>query len=496
MGRSRTLPVLLLALAFGAAALFVWRRHQLEPLAVPRVESEAGNARAVASEPASTGAREATTRLPAQAPKALTGADPKRTAAITVVLIASGRPASAGEVELRMDTRKKGPAQSVDPLTGAARFADLGPGDYMVWVSKLPPGFLPPRAFQRNIESDYAMHRIRLDGEDRTLRVELEPAVRLFGYVRTPEGSLAKSNVQEWGSSIRIRCWRKSDLWAESVGQPYLEVVDGRYEADMYEGLWKLSVDGFPALDEAGSVEPCVAPAPVLRRLLPGSTTEVDFDFRAPGGALVRGRILDELGQPFADLRGGIGELSRLEDPTSGDTLQPGWPDGGAGGAFKTGPDGRFECANLVPGHYHLSVEPEGFSPRSGPGGRTKFGEVPPTREVDVSDGVNTIEITIRRAHPVHITGRIAVDEKWAAAHAQKGAQPTLEIVFGYGIEGVPDSRDSISYVNLDSSFEAWLDASMTNPRLELELVGEKLVLPLALAPDVTLEPLTIHFPR
>lgn len=293
-----------------------------------------------------------------------------------------------------------------------------------------------------------------------------------------------------------MRCRRQSDSWADSAAEQRFPVVDGRYEGDLHEGLWILSVQGYPALDEAGTPEDCAAPAEVLRLLPPASITEIDFDFRPLGSARLQGRILDERGKPIAGLRGGVGEVGPRFDSTSHATLRRTWPAGGDGWHFETDADGGFECANLTPGRYLLFVEPEGFDPRAGPSERAQLGERPPTRELELTGESTTIELTIRRAHPVRIAGRVLVDDRWATEHAQRGALPTLELVFGRGVDGAAERRDSLSCVDCERSFEAWLDASVPNPRLELELAGEKLAVPLALAPGVELAPLSIRFPR
>lgn len=494
--RSRALAALLLVLALGAGMLLWSRRPEVQPIEARAPRSEPVEPGTPTSAASSGSEREAAASAPVM--KAVAETKPTGSAAITVELVAGGRPANCGRVELELRGEWRRWWADVDSATGCARFENFAPGTYLISLPKTPPGFLPPRGFQRNSRADEEARSVTLAGEDLRVRFELEPAVHVFGYVRAPGGELAKSVRLPWddrASTISVGCWRTSESWVESAGKPEFYVFDGRYEGDLYEGLWVLAVQGSPALDEAGTPEKCADPAPALRLLPPASITQIDFEFRPLGSARLRGRILDEQGQPFEGLRGGVGEVGPLVDPTSQEILIRTWPVGGDYWHIQTGADGGFDCDHLTPGRYMLFVEPEDFNPAAPPGG-SKLGELPPTRTLDLIAGDNTIELSIHRAHPVHITGRVLVDDRWVGEHAQKGAQPTLTLVCEHGIDGVHGRRDDLSLAGRERSFDTWLDAAMKNPRLELELAGEKLVVPLALAPEAELAPLTIRFPR
>ena len=201
MGRSLTRATLGLAVLLSFALFVVLRMrpgdagaHEVPSATQPEAE------RASAPEPASmereTGREteravqrtEVDARDPAAAKAA---AEPQRTACLTVELVAAGRPANGGAVELELRGERRHWGEAVDPATGRARFEDLAPGTYLVALPRTPPGFLPPRSFRRRSAADEEARSITLDGEDRLVRFELETAVRVFGYVRAPNGQLA-----------------------------------------------------------------------------------------------------------------------------------------------------------------------------------------------------------------------------------------------------------------------------------------------------------------
>jgi len=498
MSRSRTLGPLAIAALLVIAVLIALRLRSGTP-STPEIPSQAQAAPERGLAPSPTEVEEDPARRAVESETssaAKSAADPKPAACLTVELVAGGRPARGGEIRLLRGGKNGSWNQTVDPTTGCARFENLAPGTYRIYIPQTPQGFLPPRVFQRPMDPDVVSRDVRMAGEDRTVRFELEAAVHVFGDVRAPNGQLVKSAQLPARSSVQVRCWRKSASRAEEAGYPCFDVIDGHYEGDLYEGLWVFYVYGMPPLDSAGSPDRCVQALGALRLLPPASITQLDFNFRPLGSARLRGRILDEQGQPFEGVRGKIQEMNDLVEPTTRETLSwLHWQSEGDGGPFKSDLDGRFEFANLTPGHYMLSFEREGYSPLGSPE-QSRLGELPPKRTLEVTGQDSTIELTVRRAHPAHVRGTVTLDAEWARSHGSKDLFPSLMVVYATGREDQPEARIGVQCRWVHHDFDFWIDASLTDPRLEFTLLGEKLVLPLTLSTTGDPAPLVIHFPR
>jgi hypothetical protein len=490
MNRTRILAALLVAVLL-VVALFLARREGAgasAALGAPaNRDAEAGSSR----DPERTKAPAERHDIAATNAVAAPSAPGTAGARLTVELVAAGRPASSGEVELHSGREEKVLLHaSVDGHDGCARFESLPPGTYMISLAGLPLGLLPPRTFLRSSYPDDALRTVTMDGEDRLLRFELEPGVHVFGYVRTPDGQLARS-MRLFGQTFpRVRCWRKSAGWGESVGEQYIDIVDGRYEGYVHEGLWVLKVDGGPKLDDAGTELPCVTPLPALRRLPPGSETQIDFQFRPEAKGILHVMVRDEEGKPFEGLSGYVDELHELLEPSTGESENYPW---GGGRATRSLDTGELKISSLPRGRYRLWIEPEGYSPTSKPG-VAKLGQVPPTSVLEFDGVEKTFEITIRRPRPVQVTGRIEVDSEWSRTHTAVESTAFLGLSWKTDREDVPVAREN---VQTDSGrFAFWLESSVKDPCLELMLAHETRRIPLTLVPDVTPDPLVIHFPR
>ena len=365
----------------------------------------------------------------------------------------------------------------------------------------LPAGVprVEPLAVPAGRDLDWrAAVQVEPDAAGKPVRAAGDPArvAHVFGFVHTPDGQLAKSVRVEWSrkpqSTLQVS-FSQPPGSTDSPGEPRsFDVVDGHYEGDVPEGTWVVSANGLALTDDLKNYAPFAAPVPLLRRLTADSRTQIDFDFRPVGTCSVQGTIRDEEGQPFGGLTAGISELHELVDPSTGKRIVLPQGVANAASAHSTG---SFTLSGLPPGRFQLYVEPEGYKPMSPPD-EGRVGEVVPFRELVLVDGRLTVELTIRRPHPVQVTGRVEIDASWAAEHGLAGQTPTLELVRESGREGIPDVRDPVQLTADTLEFWFWLDAGVLQPKLELHLGSESNARPLILPRTGDLASYTVRLPR
>lgn len=323
-----------------------------------------------------------------------------------------------------------------------------------------------------------------------------ERAAHVFGFVHAPNG-LAKSVKVQWNAkpqyTLRVQFARPLDSIDPPAETRYFDVVDGRFEGDIGEGMWIVGVVGTALTEDLQAYTSFASPVPKLRRLAAGSRMQIDLDFRPAGTCTVEGTILDENGQPFGGLGVQVSELHDLVEPTTRETVTV---PHGVGSAVNNPASGAFAVSRMPPGRFRLWVEPEGYKPMSPPGVGT-IGRREGPRDFVVEAGNITLDLTVRRPHPVHVTGRVEVDAAWAAEHGLAGQVPNIELLRDPGppfLPEIPDRRDRVELG--PQGFDFWIEASVGEPRLELRLGTETLVLPLALTTKGEFAPLTIRFPR
>jgi hypothetical protein len=495
------LPRTLVALA-AASLLAIGIRAVLQPrtgdAAAPELppDAQAAAERQPASIPVS-GDREVERRAVADEHSFVgkPAADPTAPARLTVELVAADGPAQQGEVELRLRSERTGRRASVDPADGCARFEALSPGTYMISLSQLPAGFLAPRDFQPQFLAEPERVSVTLAGEDRTLRLELEPAVHVFGFVRTPDGQLAQSVPVQWSPtnrfSLRATFTSRGDPRAQYFEPLGFDLVEGRYEGDVAGGLWVISLDGQLAGADRAAGARLETPVPQLRQLTPGATAQIDLEFRLAGNCSLRGTIRDEDGQPYGGLVVHAEALHALVEPSTGEKLE--WPAGG-GLAVSSPVDGSFLLDWLCPGPYSVYVEAQELRSTMDPGVGRGVGAAIQPRRLELLGGIATLEYTIRRPHPVHVTGGVVIDPAWAKEHGVEGLLPMMDLVRPSGREDRPETRAPVAV--RAGGFELWVDAGVNDQRLELWLGTEHLVEPLTLSKAAEPAPLSIRIPR
>ena len=495
MSRSRALLALLIVSALGAGAMLLWQRDLQEPIAAPH-DTPAANAVPVPEpeSPAIT-TREALGASPSNIATPLPGSPGTTTESaieseyrtLIVELVMGGRPASRGSVRADARVGSSGYWSDLDPTTGTATFPQLPANDYTLELRDLPPGWVEPHDFKARLEP----RSVRLTFGSKTVRIELERGAQVSGTVSLPDGKPVKNLTDVgWPSPqvvfLRYDEGQKAYVYADEV----LAVRAGRFEGSVHEGLCIMTVE---RLAQGGNDTRLVRPVPVLRRFTAGASVALDLQCREPGSARLVGTALDDQGQPFKDLRLEVGEDFQLLEPTSGESVA--WSLLGREYRVRVEADGSYAFDGLTPGRYSLCIERGNNSPLIPPE-RAKIGRYDPPRVLDLGPGETRLDLQLPRARPVHLTGTVDVDPEWKAQHVEPDEYLMISLVYATGRSDEPEKRTVIGVRQPD--FDFWVEATLLDPRLELELGGQTLVVPLALALTTGIEPapLAIRFPR
>jgi hypothetical protein len=399
---------------------------------------------------------------------------------LIVVLTDEGVPVDRGRVELLESPGSRTSTREIDRESRRAVFENLPIGNCEVTgLSELPVGLLPPRALGRGAASD----RISVDltpGEKR-LEVALERGVHVFGHV-------VGADHEPLDHSVRFMTIAEN--WDRSARPIDLRSVNGLYEGEIYDGIWKVEL-----IDPTGgSGEREVLPAPRVLDLPAGSSTQIDLALER-GSGRIQGRALDEMGNPFDGLSLYLYRHFEGQNPVTSSALDL----SACVGHDSTKSDGGFSFSGLAPGDYRIAVSTDRFHPLAKPG-ENQIGAVVPERRVEVSgsEPVRT-ELVVLRPHPVHVQVRVSVDSEWRRRANVPEYNPIVHLLTA---DHRSDGLDTERLVdNGNREFDFYVDASVSEPRLRLTLGKETAIVPLnlvpdGLVPDGDLPPLVVRFPK
>jgi hypothetical protein len=398
---------------------------------------------------------------------------------LVVTLLGGKQPIGPGVLQVDLPEGGRSQTRSVDAATGRALFGNLTAGAWAIRLYHIPPGWLPPPDANHEGADGVRYVQVQIHPGANQYDVVLRPAVRVFGQVLGQDGERLP------GTRVRFTCFEASGGRAKEA---YVEfnVDSGRYEGELHEGLWLGEVPWFSSRkDERGREMPfsIVAPPPVqLHVLRAGPAVEIDFACeREPG--VVEGRVVDETGRPFQDVRVIASRDAASTDPESGTRIE----------FFQrtslavSEADGSFEFRGLAHGNYLLSVDAGQYLAVARPGVNAIGEPLAPAMVHVGPDGPAQIEIQVRRSHPVHVRGRFAVDP--AVADESPNVFVQMGVPGGAGV-----TRWSVDAPKW--AFDFYVEAAVTNPVLEVECRGKKATYPITLSPDAEPPPLVLRFPK
>jgi hypothetical protein len=398
---------------------------------------------------------------------------------LVVTMLGGNRPIGPGVLQVDRVAGGGSQTSSVDAATGRALFGNLSAGWWAIHLYQLPEGWLPPRDADESGPDGARLVKVQIHAGANQHDLVLRPAVRVFGQVLGPDGERFE------GTRVRFTAFESTGGRARET--PVEFVVDsGRYSGELHDGVWMAEVPWFGARkDGRGRELPFAIVAPPsaqVRMLHQGPAVEIDFVCeRGPG--VVEGRVVDEAGRPFQDLRVFATRDGTTVEPESGTRIEFFQRTGLA----VTEEDGSFEFRGIAYGKYVLSVDAGEYLALARPGINAvgaPFGGA----AVDVGAGGPTrIEIQLRRSHPVHVHGRIEAD----AAVASETPNVFVQM-------GVPGGSGTTRW-SVDApkwAFDFYVEAAVTNPVLEVECGGKKATYPITLSPDAEPPPFVLRFPK
>jgi len=163
------------------------------------------------------------------------------------------------------------------------------------------------------------------------VEVTLEPAPRVHGRVRAPDGSALEG--------VRVGVFQRSA--AEEIWD--LTGDTGEYRL---ESAPTGEVTVYAILDDHEEVQAALGHL----SLRPGDERTLDFTLSGQRAHKVTGRVVDRLGRPLAWV--GL----TVEEPASASTLDRVWAQHLGGQSIQTGVDGTFELALVSPGPHHVKL--------------------------------------------------------------------------------------------------------------------------------------------
>jgi hypothetical protein len=310
-------------------------------------------------------------------------------------------------------------------------------GEHLVLVDPhtLPPGSLPP--WRQAEAAAGAASRASHPGhpgcvapgcDDAPLLIVLPTSASVTGRVLGPHGAgLAGASATLSGSGPGL-----TDLSARALTD-----AQGCYEMrGVYPGRYRFSV-GLPP----GPAAALGCPPPHTVEVPPAGDLRLNGVLGA-GPCTVSGRIVDQDGQPFENVRvlayhapGAV--LDERDAPW-------GWNDVAA--CVASGADGAFTLLGLERGALRLQYAFD-FAPGQPPGSHlcTGFG---PRQELDLRVAAAHVElppVTLARSRPFRLHGQLVLDPTWAAAHGLAPRRLLVEVtpgVFGSAPDRVPVAAD------------------------------------------------------
>lgn len=400
-------------------------------------------------------------------------------ASLVVTLLGGNRPIGPGVVQVDPPGGGGAQTRTVDAETGRALFEKLSPGVCAVRFYDLPPGWLPPRASLRTDVEGARYVYVQIHPGANQCDVGLEPAVRVFGQVLGPDGERLEN--------LRVRFTPFDEASARtSLRSVELRVDSGRYEGELHEGVWLAEIPWFSNRKDARGRELPLAifapPVTQLRMLHAGSSAEIDFVCERGPGA-IEGRVVDENGLPFQELRLLATRVAMIADADSGSRIE--WHQRTS--LAVTEEDGTFEFPGLATGKYLVSIDFGEYLVIARPGVNV-VGEPPAPKSVEIGPGggKSRIEIRVRRSHPIHVTGRIETE---SAAESSPAVFLQSKVPGESGF-----ARWSIDAH--DWRFDFYVEAAARDSVLEIDYRGKKSTYPLTLSPDAEATPLVLRFPK
>ncbi len=379
----------------------------------------------------------------------------ERTANVTIRLLSNGEPMREGRVVLRTFDGVR-LARDVDATTGEARFTDLKPMNYDVAVESIPEGWLITRALANDHKRGYGVRIYAELGENR-LDLEFEPGAIVRGIVHDENG-WPESDARVHIYSLHPR--------ERSVRSRFVDVTGGTFEVSVHAGASLIEV-----MNSSGQKRRVPPPVQVID-LAVGARADLEFRFER-GTETFAGRVLDEVGAPFAGLQVGISRSQSVAQVAGARPLGGDWRQGLTGS--KTDADGRFAFEGLPRGKCAVYIEEKGVSPFDRPADATVARiQNPRTVELPLTE---PWQVTIERAHPVLVRGRVLIEKK--------GQVHSLEVVLPVGERRAKEHRESFN-IGYDGAFKFHLDGAEADAAIELQHEGRVQRVPLALSTNST----------
>ncbi len=410
-----------------------------------------------------------------RASRSETPSAPSNVGTLEVALIDGRDAISEGKVELKPEHGGRTQERAIDPQKRTATFEGLTLEPWRVeGLADLPPGLLPPRLLRPGSTPEALALSVK--GGSNRLEISLERGVRVFGYVRGPDGELLDSYV---------RLCTVNDDWNQSAESKDFPVKNGYYEADYYAGVCDASLLVVPT-NPAGVR--ATYPDPRLLLLPPGSSTQIDFSVKFVDGR-IEGRVVDEKGVPMERLKLYLYRHVPLQDPARGRTRDMSECVANA----TTDVEGGFAFRSLAPGRYSIDASSGNYQPLAKPGG-SRLGVMYPGKEVELGDSLLArTELSVVRSHPCRVHGNLVIDPEWNRTRPDQDVGPSILLLTQYPR---PDRKDTETDIRAwGGKFDFYVDAATPDPRLRAWIGETSVVYPLALVPDADL-PLVLRFPR
>ncbi len=395
-----------------------------------------------------------------------------------VVAIVDGdgvRPEQGGVEVWAVGARRSGAEQRVAFAWEEARFEGLVPGRYWVAVvaRSLSEGWVPahPEGWHVDFAEPPAEEIEVGAGEQVEVSLLVRRSARVYGRVLGPGGQgVPYATVRFQATGKFVGRGHTVEVDAE---------VDGRYGVDLTPGRFLITVLPGPNARGARSLDPdlplteespilgLTKPLPRFRSVSQGETLRHDIHF-GQGSAVIRGRVVDEAGEPMAGLRTIVYPVEGPDGP-----IGMGWASAVAG--VDTDDHGRFEFRGLDAARYGVQTGVSGaYTPRA-PVGSNRLGDWAEAVYVDVAEGqvLDVGEVRVWRSRPFVVRGRV---------HSASGRQYLWSVVEPAGFRRRPMDLEMPVRVSWEGDFQ-WHVETPEGPLLFRGRDGERIVWEESFAP-------------